>query len=113
MNLSGSTPKSKLLIAGIILLIVVALSFGIYYTYFQFNQKDVKDYINEEVEKYPLDEQAAAYNIISSGVQNILSKKATVNQVLVEAKKNGTPREMELVHAAIMEAKSFGYLTEE
>lgn len=110
MDLSGKTPKSKLLIAAVILVIVIALSFGIYYTYFQFNQKDVKDYINEEVEKYPLDQQAGVYNIISSGVQNILSRKATTNQVLIEAKRNGTPREMELVHAAIMEAKSFGYL---
>lgn len=102
--------KKKLLIVIVIFVAVIALSFGVYYTYFQFNQKDVKDYINEEVEKYAHHEQAAIYKIISDGVQHILNSKALTHQALAEAKRNGTPKEMELVHAAIMQAKTFGYL---
>lgn len=102
--------KKKLLIVIVILFAVVALSFGIYYTYFQFNQKDVKDYINEEVSLHSIPDQAAAYKIISDGITHILASKALTHQVLAEAKRNGTPKEMELVHAAIMQAKTFGYL---
>jgi hypothetical protein len=105
------TTKIKILIAVALLLTISGIVFGIYYTYFQFNQKDVKDYINEEVEKYPLPEQAGIYKIINDGVTHILNDRYEVSQVLERAKLSGTPREMELVHAAIMDAKNKTYLS--
>lgn len=102
--------KVKILIVAILIVALASIVFGIYYRYFQFNQQDVKDYINEEVEKYPQDKQAGVYKIIVDGVENILSDKQLVNQCLQKSKLYGTPKEMELVHAAVMQARNYGYL---
>lgn len=100
----------KLIFTVIIISAIVAFITGIYRKEFQFNDQDVKDYINEEAEIYPLDRQAAVYKTIKDGVMHILSDKQLTKQVLTAAKDNGTNREQELVHAAIMQAKSYGYL---
>ena len=100
----------KILIVAALIVAFSAIVFGVYYRYFQFNQQDVKDYINEEVEKYPSDKQAGVYKIIVDGVENILGDKELTSQTIEKAKLYGTPKEMELVHAAVMQARNYGYL---
>lgn len=100
----------KTLIIAALIVAFSAIVFGVYYRYFQFNQQDVKDYINEEVSKYDSEKQAGVYKIIVDGVDNILSDKELVSQCLEKAKMYGTPKEMELVHAAVMQARNYGYL---
>lgn len=103
--------KTKIIIIVFILILVLSLVFmGVYRMYIQFNPSDVKDYIQEETDKYPADKQAAVYKIIKDGVDYILSDSKLTKQVLSSAKSGNTPREAELVHAAVMQAKSYGYL---
>lgn len=103
--------KVKIFIVVALIVAFSAIIFGVYYRYFQFNQQDVKDYINEEVAKYPADQQPGIYKIIVDGVENILSDKELVSQCLEKSKLYGTPKEMELVHGAIMQARNYGYLS--
>lgn len=100
----------KILIIAALIIAFSAIVFGVYYRYFQFNQQDVKDYINEEVNKYPADKQAGVYKIIVDGVDDILGDKQLISQTLEKSKMYKTPKEMELVHAAVMQARNYGYL---
>ena len=100
----------KILIIAALIVAFSAIVFGVYYRYFQFNQQDVKDYINEEVNNYPSDKQAGVYKIIVDGVENILSDRELVSQCIEKSKMYNTPKEMELVHAAVMQARNYGYL---
>lgn len=100
----------KILIIAALIVAFSAIVFGVYYRYFQFNDQDVKDYINEEVSKYDADKQAGVYKIIVDGVENILSDKELTSQCLEKSKMYNTPKEMELVHAAVMQARNYGYL---
>ncbi len=93
-----------------VLVIALLLGIGIYRSHFQFNQQDVKDYINEEVALYPEQVRPAVYQIIRDGVHYILSQRSLVKQVISVAKASGTPYEYELVHAAIMQAREWGYI---
>lgn len=102
--------NAKILIIVALIVAFSAIVFGVYYRYFQFNQQDVKDYINEEVKKYPTNKQAGVYKIIVDGVENILGDRELVNQCIEKSKMYNTPKEMELVHAAVMQARNYGYL---
>lgn len=99
-----------LIIVLIVVFVFVFLYHGIYKMYWQFNNQDVSDYIKEEIAKLPEDKRAASYKIINDGVNDILSRRNQTKQVLAMAKTYGTPPEMELVHAAVMQAKNLGYL---
>jgi transcription termination factor NusB len=98
-----------LIVIAIVMVIVFAYH-GIYKMYWQFNDQDVKDYITEEVNKYPADYRAANYKQINDAVRSILRSRSEVKEVLAKAKAAGTPNEMELVHAAVMQCKAYGYL---
>lgn len=94
----------------LMLIVLVVIGIGFYLNFFQFNKQDVRDYISEEANKYPEASRLAAYKVIKDGVEHILSERNLTQQVITTAKANGTPREMELVHAAVMAARNFGYL---
>jgi hypothetical protein len=91
-------------------LVLSAAAYFTYTTFFQFNQQDIKDYINEEAAKYDTDKNPAVYKIIKDGVEHILSETNLRQQVMQAAKMNGTTPEQELVHAAVMYSKAFGYI---
>lgn len=108
------TTKSK---TGIIIISVAAFIFicfligmGLYRMYFQFNAQDVRDYINDEANTFPPDKRLAVFKILKEGVDDILKDRELCSQVLAVAKMNGTPPEMEIVHASIMRSRAFGYL---
>lgn len=109
-NTGKKSTGKIILIVAIIVIGVASILYGIYGMYFEFNDQDVSDYIKEEANNYPEDKRAAVTKILSDGVKDILKDRELSNQVLTYANSNGTPREMELVHAAIMRARSFGYL---
>ena len=115
--MSDSTKQNKssigkiLLIILVVLIVLSSIAYGLYGMYFQFNDQDVSDYIAEEVAGYPADKQAAATKIIRDGVKDILKNRDLSNQVLTFAEQSGTPREMELVHLAVLRAQQIGYLT--
>ena len=100
----------KILIVVAIVLVLSAIAYGVYTTVFQFNDQDVRDYIAEEAKNYPEEKREAVTKIIRDGVRYILDDKELTKKVLAEAKKSGTPREMELVHEAVMQAQANGYL---
>lgn len=102
--------KKTLIIAAAVVVFAFLIGMGIYKMYFQFNAQDVRDYINEEADKYDADKRLAVFKIINDGVKDILTDPQLSSQVLTTAKMNGTPAEMELVHSAIMRSKAFGYL---
>jgi hypothetical protein len=99
----------KNIIIGLVVILLIAMAFVAYRLFWQFNSKDVSDYINEEADKYGTDKAAVA-QVIRDGVEHILASHNLTQQVLRSAKGSGVPKEQELVHAAIMQCKSFGYL---
>lgn len=109
---AGSKKSSKgvIILITLLLIAVMAVYYGLYRMYLQFNPQDVKDYITEASAKYDVNNRAAAYKIIQDGVKEILRDRLETRRVLIIAKVNGTPKELELVHAAVMSAKGYGYL---
>jgi hypothetical protein len=108
---SGKSSNAGLYIFLFLLLAAIAMAaLAIYRKYLQFNAQDVKDYINEEVNQYPEQVRPAVYAIIRDGVHYILSKRDLTNQVISVAKASGTPYEYELIHAAVMQARDWGYI---
>jgi len=105
-----STKKSNTWLWLIILAFVLLFIYNIYNMFYLFNDQDVKDYIKEEVNRLPADQQAFATTIIKEGVEDILKSRDRSKQVVAVSSLNKTPREMELVHAAVMQAKALGYL---
>lgn len=101
--------NTKNILIGLVLLLMVAMVAIIYRMFFQFDQKEIKIYVNDEADKY--EDKQAAYDIIMDSVRNILSSYSSTNQVLTIAKANNTDKEQELVHAAIMQARSLSYLS--
>lgn len=98
------------IIAFAIFLLFLFLYHGIYKMHFQFNNQDVKDYINEEAAKYPAEQRPAVIKLITDGVKVILDDRASVRQVITSARVNHTPREFELVRASVQQNKNYGYL---
>jgi ABC-type transporter MlaC component len=101
--------NQKNLLIALVLFVVVVIAFVVYRMFFEFKAKDVKEYIKDEADKYKGDE-VTAYAIIQDGVQHILSSHNLTQLVLRSAKQSGTPKEQELVHASIMQARSYGYI---
>ena len=101
--------NQKNLLIALVLTVSIAVGFVIYRMFFEFKSKDVKDYIKEEADNYKGSE-VTAFAIIQDGVQHILSSHNLTQQVLRSAKQSGTPKEQELVHSAIMQARAYGYI---
>lgn len=100
--------QKNLMIVGVMLFLAL-IAVIVYRMFFEFRGKDVKDYIQEEANKYPGNE-TEVYAVVQDGVQHILSSHNLTQQVVRNAKANGTPKEQELVHASIMQCKAYGYL---
>lgn len=88
---------------------IVLLCVAMYRMFWQFNDKDVKTYIEEEAAKYG-DQKDKVSAIIKDGVEHILSSHNLTQQVIKTAKGSGTPPEMELVHAAAKQCRAYGYI---
>jgi hypothetical protein len=97
----------KNLLIAIVLLIGVAACI-IVYRLMQFKSKDVAVYIDEAASQYP--DKEIAFKLIQDGVEHILASHNLSQQVLKSAAASKVPKEQELVHAALMQCKSFGYL---
>jgi hypothetical protein len=89
---------------------VLSLVYGIYKMYFRFNTQDVKDYIREAALKYKESDRLAAELIIKDGVKEILNSTYRSNQIKRIARLNGTPAELELVNAAVLDAQFYNAL---
>jgi hypothetical protein len=100
--------QKNAIILGIILFSVL-VGILVYRMFFEFKTKNVNDYIKEEADKYPGNEKEVS-SVLKDGVHHILSSYSLTNQVCKNAKANGTPKEQELVHSAIMQCKAYGYL---
>lgn len=98
----------KYILFAIVAMIVIAVAVIVYRMFFQFNGKEIKIYAREEADKYKNSE--AVYKLIMDSVEYILSSNNLTQQVLKAAKATGTDKEQLLVHRAIMQCKSFGYL---
>jgi hypothetical protein len=88
---------------------IVGIAFVVYRLFFQFSDKDVNTYLDEEAAKYG-DGKDKARKIICDGVDHILSSQSLTKQVLRSAEASGTPKEMELVHAAASQCRAYGYI---
>lgn len=89
-------------------LVTIVVALVIYRMFFQFNWKEIQGYIREEAAKYS-DPRAAA-EIITEGVENILSSHNLTQQALASARATKTDKEQELVNAAINQCISYNYL---
>lgn len=107
-----SKPKRRgvIILITVLAIAVILIYWSLYKMFVQFNPSDVRDYISEAAAAYDGSSQAAAQKIIQDGVTEILKSRAATDQVLTIAKVNGTPPALELVHAALMAAKGYGYL---
>jgi len=101
--------NTKNLIIAVVAFLFVLVAVVIYRMFLQFNSKDIAIYIDEEASKYNEDRQTA-FKLIQDGVEHILSSHNLTQQVLKSSRASKTPKEQELVHAAIMQCKSLGYL---
>ena len=100
---------TKNLVIAIVLFFAVLISIIVYRMFIEFNSKDVSIYIDEEASKYP-ENKKEVYALIQDGVEYILSSHNLTQQIKKTAKGFNTPKEQELVHAAIMQCKIYGYL---
>lgn len=96
-------------VIGIILFVLVIIVIVAYRMFFQFNSKDISTYINEEANKYPANNNDV-YKLIQDGVEYILSSHNLTQQVIRSASVSNIPKEMELVHVAVLMAQNNGYL---
>lgn len=108
ITLPSKSKKGKYLIYGLIVLLLVIVFIAVYRYYFQFNNTKVKKYIADEAVKY--NDSKGVTTEITAGVKYILDSNNLTNQVLASAKNNGTEKEMELVHSAVMQCKAYNYL---
>jgi hypothetical protein len=99
----------KYAIIAIIALILVTIACIVHRMFFQFDSKEIKEYVREEAEKYG--DKQAAYALIMDGVEYILGSHNLTQQVLKSARASKTDKEQELVHAAIQQCKAFKYLS--
>lgn len=98
----------KAILIGLIALVLIAIVFIAYRMIFQFNNKDVREYIMDEAKKYA--DPQAAFKVIQDGVEYVLASHNLTQQVLKMAKYNKSTNEQELVNAAINQCKAFKYL---
>lgn len=108
LTIDPTGKKGKIILTGLILLVLVAIVYIAYKIFIQFKDSEVKNYIKVEADKTA--DPASASKILTQGCQHILSSRTLTNQVLASAKASGVPREQELVHAALMQAYSYGYI---
>ena len=101
------TSKNAIIVGLIALTLIIA--YIVYRMYFEFKGSDVKGYIKDEANKC-IGNEDSAYSIIQDGVKHILSSSSLTDQVIKTAKLNGTSKEQELVHAAVMQCISLGYI---
>lgn len=101
--------NSKNILIAIVLFFTVLICFVVYRMFFQFNSKDISIYIDEEASKYK-DDKAKVYGLIQDGVEHILSSHNLTQQVLKTGKGSNIPIEQVLVHAAIMQCQTNGYI---
>lgn len=101
--------NTKNIVIALVLFLVVLVAVVFYRMFLQFNSKDVAIYIDEEAKKYPGSEKEV-YALIRDGVEHILSSHNYTQQVIRTAKNANIPKEMELVNAAVLQCKAFGYL---
>jgi type IV secretory pathway VirB4 component len=100
--------NAKNILIAIVLFFTVLICIVIYRMFFQFNSKDISIYIDEEASKY--EDKAKVFGVIQDGVEHILSSHNLTQQVLKTAKYNKVAPEQLLVHAAIMQCKTNGFL---
>lgn len=98
----------KYILFAVVSIIIIAIAVIIYRMFFQFDAKEIKIYVREEAEKYKNSD--AVYKLIMDAVEYILSSNNLTQQVLKASKATGTDKEQLLVHRAILQCKSFGYL---
>jgi uncharacterized membrane protein len=99
---------TKNIVIALVIMILISLILIVYRMFFQFDQREIKIYVMDEAEKYT--DKYEAYKIIMDSVNYILSSHNLTQQVIRASKINKTDLEQELVHSAIMHAKSFTYL---
>lgn len=100
---------TKNLVIAMVLFFAVLITVIAYRMFFQFNSKDVAIYIDEAASPY--EDKEKAFKLIQDGVEHILSSHNLTQQVLTISKANKTPKEQELVHAAVLQCVANGYLT--
>ena len=101
--------RLKYILIALTVLVLAVVAFIIYRMFFQFDSKEINIYIREEAAKYTGNE-AAAFAIVSEGVDYILSDHNLTQQVVRSARASNLDVEQELVNAAINQCISFGYL---
>ena len=102
------TGQLKNIVIGLIAIIFIVAAVIIYRIFFQFNAVLVKQYALAEASKYS--DVNSAYSLIMDSVENILASHNLTQQVLKSAAVNGSGKEQELVHAAIMQCRAYDYL---
>lgn len=102
-----STQLRYILIA-LTVIVFGAIAWTLYRMFWQFDQKRINDYISDEAKKYK--DTAGVTQILREGVQHILASHTLTQQVLSTAKATNTDKENILVHAAINQCVSNGYL---
>lgn len=95
----------KIAIAVLILLIIILMAFIAYRLWFEFDNKTIQGYINQEAAKYQ--DPTGTAVIINDSVKDILNNRNLVRQVKDFAKLSNITLEQALVSAAIAEAKTF------
>lgn len=106
--INPTSKKGKYILTGLFVLVLAIILFILYKMFIQFKDSEVRRYIDLEASKYS--DKAGATKILSEGAKHILSSYHLTKQVLGNAKAAGTPNEQELVHAALMQSKAYGYL---
>lgn len=101
--------NQKNILIAVSFVVLVAVLLISYRMFLQFKSKDVAFYINEEASNYKGNETTVA-RIINDGVKHIKASNYLTKQVLRYAEANGTPKEKELVNAAISHCKTSGFI---
>ena len=105
--LSKSQKNIALILLALLLVVVVMF---VYRVFFEFNNKKVRSYIQQEANKYP--DPVAAYKVINDAVMFVLTDRNLTSQVREIAAEAKMDKERILVDSAINQCKAFGYILE-
>lgn len=105
--MSEATKKiiKNISIAVLVLLVLILICYIAYRIWWEFDNKIVQGYINQEAAKYK--DPSGTAVIINDSIKDILSHRNLVKQVEDYAKLNSLTKEQALVSAAVAEAKNF------
>lgn len=101
--------KAKIVLGLIAVFLLVILAMVVYRIHFQFSNSAVNAFIQAEAAKYTSNPVKAGA-IIQDAVNHILSERHLTREVLNYSSATGIQKEQVLVTAAVMQAKSYGYL---